>query len=173
MSFTYRVQDKAGGIAQALGLCEDFVGNDRMVVILGDNIFQMIFVRMLKSLQIKKEGAKVLLQSVDDPERFGVANIQNRKIIEIEEKPKEPKSSYAVTGIYLYDSKVFSYIKELKPSARGELEITDINNWYLKRGVLTYNEMSGWWTDAGTHVSLQRANALARDINFGKQFNGE
>ncbi|MGF9940092.1 sugar phosphate nucleotidyltransferase, partial [Bacillus anthracis] len=121
----------------------------------------------------QKEGAKVLLQSVDDPERFGVANIQNRKIIEIEEKPKEPKSSYAVTGIYLYDPKVFSYIKELKPSARGELEITDINNWYLKRGVLTYNEMSGWWTDAGTHVSLQRANALARDINFGKQFNGE
>lgn len=120
MSFTYRVQDKAGGIAQALGLCEDFVGNDRMVVILGDNIFfQMIFVRMLKSLQIKKEGAKVLLQSVDDPERFGVANIQNRKIIEIEEKPKEPKSSYAVTGIYLYDSKVFFLYKRIKTFRKG------------------------------------------------------
>ncbi|EMI9086984.1 MULTISPECIES: sugar phosphate nucleotidyltransferase [Bacillus] len=173
VSFTYRVQDKAGGIAQALGLCEDFVGKDRMVVILGDNIFSDDIRPYVEEFASQKEGAKVLLQSVDDPERFGVANIQNRKIIEIEEKPKEPKSSYAVTGIYLYDSKVFSYIKELKPSARGELEITDINNWYLKRGVLTYNEMSGWWTDAGTHVSLQRANTLAQDINLGKQFNGE
>ena len=129
------MQDKAGGIAQALGLCEDFVGNDRMVVILGDNIFQMIFFRMLKSLQTKRrcESAIAICRR---SERFGVAHIQNRKIVEIEEKPKEPKSSYAVTGIYLYDSKVFSYIKELKPSARGELEITDINNWYLKRGYL-------------------------------------
>ncbi|WP_459500766.1 sugar phosphate nucleotidyltransferase [Bacillus sp. C1] len=173
VSFTYRVQDRAGGIAEALGLCEDFVGDDRMVVILGDNIFSDDLRPYVEEFMSQKQGAKVLLQAVEDPRRFGVPNIQNGKIIEIEEKPTNPKSSYAVTGIYMYDADVFSYIKQLKPSARGELEITDINNWYLKREVLTYNEMNGWWTDAGTHDSLQRANALAAAINFGKQFNGE
>ncbi|KEK24788.1 sugar phosphate nucleotidyltransferase [Bacillus gaemokensis] len=173
VSFTYRVQDRAGGIAEALGLCEHFVGDDRMLVILGDNIFSDELRPYVEEYMEQEQGAKVLLQKVEDPARFGVPSIENGKITEIEEKPKEPKSSYAVTGIYMYDAQVFSYIKHLKPSARGELEITDINNWYLKREVLTYNEMSGWWTDAGTHTSLQTANTLARDIDFGKQFNGE
>ncbi|AWC27913.1 sugar phosphate nucleotidyltransferase [Bacillus cytotoxicus] len=173
VSFTYRVQDRAGGIAEALGLCEQFVGKDRMLVILGDNIFSDNIYPYVQEYVKQEKGAKVLLQEVEDPERFGVPVIQNDKIIEIEEKPKKPKSSYAVTGIYMYDAEVFSYIKQLTPSERGELEITDLNNRYLKRGLLSYNIMSGWWTDAGTHASLQRANALACHLDFGQQFNGE
>ncbi|MGG2016185.1 sugar phosphate nucleotidyltransferase [Bacillus sp. S10(2024)] len=173
VSFTYRVQDRAGGIAEALGLCEHFVDMDRMLVILGDNIFSDDLRPYVEEYMKQEQGAKVLLKEVENPTRFGVPSIKNGKIIRIEEKPKEPKSSYAVTGIYMYDAQAFSYVKQLKPSARGELEVTDLNNWYLQKGLLTYNTLGGWWTDAGTHTSLQRANTLARNIDFGEQFNGE
>ncbi|HEK9103247.1 NTP transferase domain-containing protein [Bacillus pfraonensis] len=170
VSFTYRVQEKAGGIAQALGLCETFIGNDRMLVILGDNIFSDILLHYVKGYQKQKEGAKILLKEVDDPKRFGVPEIQGDYIVNIEEKPKNPKSPYAVTGIYMYDADVFEMVKKLSPSSRGELEITDLNNEYIKRGTLTYDVLKGWWTDAGTHDSLHRANTLAKDLYFGNGF---
>ena len=139
VEFTYKVQDEAGGIAQALGLVKPFVGDDKYVVILGDNIFEDDITPYVRSFEEQKEGAKVLLKEVPDPHRFGVPEFRDGKIITIEEKPKEPKSNYAVTGIYMYDQEVFDIIKTLKPSARGELEITDVNNAYLRKGTLTYN----------------------------------
>jgi len=170
VEFTYKVQDEAGGIAQALGLARHFVGNDRCVVILGDNIFEDDITPYVKNFERQERGAKVLLKEVPDPHRFGVPEIRDGKIISIEEKPKNPKSNFAVTGIYMYDSEVFDIIKTLKPSERGELEITDVNNTYLKRGTLTYDILKGWWTDAGTPESLFRANELAKNItlDFGK-----
>jgi len=169
VEFTYKVQDEAGGIAEALGLARNFVGNDRCVVILGDNIFEDDITLYIKDFELQSEGAKILIKEVPDPERFGVPELKDGKIISIEEKPKNPKSKYAVTGIYMYDSEVFEIIKTLKPSARGELEITDVNNTYLKNGLLTYDILKGWWTDAGTPESLLRANELAKDIilDFG------
>jgi len=169
VEFTYKVQDEAGGIAEALGLARNFVGNDRCVVILGDNIFEDDITLYVKDFELQSEGAKILIKEVPDPERFGVPELKDGKIISIEEKPKNPKSNYAVTGIYMYDSEVFEIIKTLKPSARGELEITDVNNTYLKNGLLTYDILKGWWTDAGTPESLLRANELAKDIilDFG------
>jgi glucose-1-phosphate thymidylyltransferase len=170
LSFTYKVQDEAGGIAQALGLAEDFVMGDRMVVILGDNIFEDS-IRVFVNEYVKQPGgAKILIQNVPDPQRFGVPELSNGKIVSIEEKPHQPKSTYAVTGIYMYDSLVFDFIKALKPSARGELEITDVNNAYIAYGLMTYDVLEGWWTDAGTHASLTRANELAKDIIFGEEF---
>jgi len=139
VEFTYKVQDEAGGIAQALGLAEHFVNGDKCVVILGDNIFEDDITPYVRSFEEQKEGAKVLLKEVPDPHRFGVPEFRDGKIIAIEEKPEEPKSNYVVTGIYMYDSEVFDIIKTLKPSARGELEITDVNNAYLRKGTLTYN----------------------------------
>jgi len=139
VEFTYKVQDEAGGIAQALGLGEHFVNGDKCVVILGDNIFEDDITPYVRSFEEQKEGAKVLLKEVPDPHRFGVPEFRDGKIIAIEEKPEEPKSNYVVTGIYMYDSEVFDIIKTLKPSARGELEITDVNNAYLRKGTLTYN----------------------------------
>ncbi|MEN2983913.1 MAG: sugar phosphate nucleotidyltransferase [Dictyoglomaceae bacterium] len=170
VEFTYKVQDEAGGIAQALGLGRHFVGNDRCVVILGDNIFEDDITPYVERYKKQERGAKILLKEVPDPQRFGVPEIKDGKIIKIEEKPKEPKSRYAVTGIYMYDSEVFEIIKTLKPSARGELEITDVNNAYLERGTLTYDILKGWWTDAGTPESLFRANHLTQDIilNFNE-----
>ncbi|MDF2082837.1 sugar phosphate nucleotidyltransferase [Bacillus pseudomycoides] len=170
VSFTYRVQEKAGGIAQALGLCEPLVGNSRIVVILGDNVFSDKLKPYVEQYKQQEEGAKILLKEVTDPKRFGVPEIKDGRIIRIEEKPQNPKSSYAVTGIYMYDSDVFHIVKQLNPSARGELEITDLNNEYLRRGTLTYDILQGWWSDAGTHDSLYRANMLAKDIRFGKEF---
>lgn len=157
--FTYKVQDEAGGIAQALGLAENFVGNDGMTVILGDNIFEAGLGKALKNYPGK--GAQILLQQVEDPERFGVAELQGEKIVGIEEKPGQPKSDYAVTGIYMYDAGVFDLIKTLKPSGRGELEITDVNNHYIQRGQMRYSVLEGWWTDAGTPESYKIANQLA------------
>jgi glucose-1-phosphate thymidylyltransferase len=156
--FTYKVQDEAGGIAQALGLAENFVGDDSMTVILGDNIFET-------SLQKAKasypgSGAQILLKEVDDPERFGVAEIEGDKIVGIEEKPDQPKSDLAVTGVYMYDARVFDFIRELEPSDRGELEITDVNNHYIKEEAMRFSVMEGWWTDAGTPSSYKRANKL-------------
>jgi glucose-1-phosphate thymidylyltransferase len=173
VEFTYKVQDEAGGIAQALGLAEHFVNGDKCVVILGDNIFEDDITPYVKSFEKQKEGAKVLLKEVPDPHRFGVPEFRDGKIIAIEEKPKEPKSNYAVTGIYMYDSEVFDIIKALKPSARGELEITDVNNAYLKMGTLTYDILKGWWTDAGTPESLFRANELCKDIILNFEFRNE
>ncbi|MBC7320850.1 NTP transferase domain-containing protein [bacterium] len=164
VEFTYKVQDEAGGIAQALGLAEHFVGGGKCVVILGDNVFEDDITPYVKNFETQKEGAKILLKEVPDPQRFGVPVFRDGKIIAIEEKPKEPKSNFAVTGIYMYDSEVFDIIKTLKPSWRGELEITDVNNAYLKKGTLTYDVLKGWWTDAGTPESLFRASELCKNL---------
>ncbi|MEK3704884.1 sugar phosphate nucleotidyltransferase [Paenibacillus sp. FSL R7-0198] len=170
VSFTYRVQDEAGGIAQALGLAEQFVGDDQIVVILGDNVFADNISIYVDRFREQKYGAKILIQMVSDPQRFGVPELKGDNIISIEEKPQHPKSSYAVTGIYMFDHNVFDIIRTLRPSDRGELEITDVNNAYIKRGALTYDILKGWWTDAGTHTSLDRANELAQEIVFGEEF---
>ncbi|MHC4122643.1 MAG: sugar phosphate nucleotidyltransferase [Planctomycetota bacterium] len=158
--FTYKVQDEAGGIAQALGLAENFSNKSGLVVILGDNIFQANLKKYSEQFITQKKGARLLLKQVPDPYRFGVAQISGDKVIGIEEKPKEPKSDYAVTGIYFYDSTVFDIIKKLKPSDRGELEITDVNNYYIEKGLMAYNILNGWWSDAGTFESLKRVNDL-------------
>lgn len=158
--FTYKVQDQPGGIAQALGLAENFVHGDRMVVLLGDNIFSDDISPYVKAFAEQEKGARLLLKSVHDPQRFGVAEIAEDKILSIEEKPSAPRSQYAVTGIYCYDAQVFDFIKTLKPSDRGELEITDVNNAYLQQGSLYYDILKGWWTDAGTLPSFHRANQL-------------
>lgn len=170
VSFTYKVQDEAGGIAQALSLAEHFVGNDQMVVILGDNVFADDISSFVDNFKKQETGAKILIQEVHDPKRFGVPELQGDRIVSIEEKPQNPKSNYAVTGIYMYDHKVFDIIKTLKPSARGELEVTDVNNAYIERGELTFDVLQGWWTDAGTHASFARANELAKDLVFGEEF---
>ncbi len=164
VEFTYRVQDQAGGIAEALSLARNFVNGDRCVVILGDNIFEDDITPYVNSFINQPSGAKVLIKEVPDPKRFGVPELKDGKIISIEEKPKQPKSKYAVTGIYMYDSEVFDIVKTLKPSGRGELEITDVNNAYIRKGTLTYDILKGWWTDAGTPESLLRANELTKDI---------
>lgn len=170
VTFTYKVQDEAGGIAQALSLAEHFVGEDQMIVILGDNVFEDNITKYVNNFEARKNGAKILIQQVEDPTRFGVPELQGDQIISIEEKPRHPKSTYAVTGIYMFDHHVFDIIRTLKPSARGELEITDVNNAYIERGELTFDILQGWWTDAGTHPSLARANELAKDIVFGEEF---
>ncbi|MCX7748847.1 MAG: sugar phosphate nucleotidyltransferase [Clostridia bacterium] len=164
LKFTYRIQDQAGGIAQALGLAEGFVGNDQCVVILGDNIFEDNICPYVDNFRAQKVGAKILIKQVPDPQRYGVAELQGDKVISIEEKPKVPKSNYSVTGIYMYDSDVFEIIKTLKPSGRGELEITDVNNEYIRRGTLTSDVIKGWWTDAGTFESLSHANSLVENV---------
>lgn len=166
LKFTYRIQDQAGGIAQALGLAEEFVGSDKCVVILGDNIFEDNIADFVKKFDEQKEGAKILIREVKDPQRYGVAELEGDKVISIEEKPEFPKSNYSVTGIYMYDSSVFNIIKTLKPSVRGELEITDVNNEYIRRGTLTSNILTGWWTDAGTLESLAYANKLVESIRI-------
>ncbi|TCP69119.1 sugar phosphate nucleotidyltransferase [Baia soyae] len=166
VSFTYKVQDQAGGIAQALGLAEDFVGEDLVTVILGDNVFLDDISSCIHTFQDQAQGAKILIKQVDDPRRFGVPEIAGDQIISIQEKPAHPKSSYAVTGIYLYDHHVFEIIKTLQPSKRGELEITDVNNAYIKKEQLTYDILDGWWTDAGTLPSLAIANKLSSEIAY-------
>jgi glucose-1-phosphate thymidylyltransferase len=164
--FTYRVQDEAGGIAQAIGLARNFVHDGRVIVILGDNVFQDDISGFVGSFRRQKAGAKILLKEVRDPQRFGVAELRNGKVVGIEEKPRKPKSNLAVTGIYMYDGQVFDIISKLKPSARGELEVTDINNAYLRKGQLTYDVLKGWWTDAGTFESYK----LANELMFAQEF---
>jgi glucose-1-phosphate thymidylyltransferase len=156
----YTYQEGEGGIADALKLAQHFADNDRVVVILGDNIIEKDIKKPVQDFLKQSKGARILLKKVEDPERFGVVELKGEKIISIEEKPKKPKSEYAVTGIYMYDSKVFEIIKTLKPSGRGELEITDVNNAYLKLGELEYSMLDGWWTDSGTFESLLNANIL-------------
>jgi len=158
--FTYKVQDEAGGIAQALALAENFAGESRLAVILGDNIFEDALANEVEQYRAQPTGARVLLKEVPDPERFGVAEVKDGKVLGIEEKPKQPKSRYAVTGVYFYDDQVFDIIRMQKPSGRGEMEITDVNNTYLLRGQLTYGTMTGWWSDAGTFESLGRVQRL-------------
>jgi len=158
--FTYKVQDEAGGIAQALGLAENFAQRQPVVVILGDNVFEASLKDYADRFISQKTGARVLVKQVPNPQRFGVAQVSGDKIIAIEEKPKKPKSDYAIIGIYFYDASVFDIIRALKPSARGELEITDVNNVYIAKGRLAYDILEGWWTDAGTFESLDRANEL-------------
>ncbi|MBI4387805.1 MAG: NTP transferase domain-containing protein [Candidatus Omnitrophica bacterium] len=157
-SLYYAYQEGEGGIAHALSLTEHFASGGRIAVILGDNVIEDNIKQFSDRFQKQKRGARILLKEVDDAHRFGVAEIQNKKIVRIVEKPKKPKSKLAVTGLYFYDSDVFDIVKTLKPSARGELEITDVNNEYLKRGSLEYDILNGLWTDAGTFESLLRAN---------------
>ena len=156
----YTYQEGEGGIAEALGLARHFADNDRIVVILGDNIIEKSIKKAVREFEKQPSGARILIKRVEDPERFGVVEFRGDKIVSIAEKPKKPKSDYAVTGIYMYDNKVFDIIKALKPSRRGELEITDVNNAYIRRNELTYSKLDGWWTDAGTFESLLRANNL-------------
>lgn len=158
VKFSYEIQDEAGGIAQALGLAEDFADEESVCVVLGDNIFE-------DKIDVSdfKEGARIYLKKVQNASRFGVAEIdKNEKVLSIEEKPEKPKSSLAVTGLYIYDNEIFKIIKTLKPSARGELEITDVNNTYIKKGKMDAKILDGFWSDAGTFESLFRASELIR-----------
>lgn len=166
--FTYKVQDQAGGIAQALMLAENFAGNDLITVILGDNIFEDDITPYIKKFEEQEAGAKILIKEVHDPQRYGVPEISGDKIIGIDEKPKNPKSNYSVTGIYMYNNDVFNIIKTLKPSGRGELEITDVNNAYIKNNTLTYDFLKGFWTDAGTFESLEEAWKLIKKMETSK-----
>jgi len=158
--FTYRVQDEAGGIAQALSLAEDFSNDRPLAVILGDNVFEAPLSGYAERFITQGKGARLLLKQVSRPNRFGVAEVDGDRVVSIEEKPRRPKSSYAVTGIYFYDAAVFDIIKGLKPSARGELEITDVNNAYMEKGQLAYDILDGWWSDAGTFESLSMVSEL-------------
>jgi glucose-1-phosphate thymidylyltransferase len=158
--FTYKVQDEPGGIAQALALAEDFANQQLLSVILGDNIFKSSLKHYAVKFSSQGTGARLLLKHVDDPQRFGVAEVSQGKVVGIEEKPKEPKSNYAITGIYFYDACVFDIIRTLRPSARGELEISDVNSAYVAKSQLAYDILDGWWTDAGTFESLIRANDM-------------
>jgi glucose-1-phosphate thymidylyltransferase len=159
---TYRVQDEAGGIAQALGLAEHFCIGSRACVLLGDNIFRDPLVSILELANTRPDWAWIGLKEVPDPQRYGVATLHNNQIVAIEEKPSRPASPYAVVGIYIYPPDVFGIIKTLRPSARGELEITDVNNHYLRQGRLGHFFLEGYWTDAGTLDSLDYANHLVR-----------
>jgi glucose-1-phosphate thymidylyltransferase len=156
----YTYQEGEGGIAEALALTEHFAEGSRICVILGDNIIQGSIAEAVRAFERQERGAKILLKEVSDAERFGVAEIQNGRIVGIEEKPQRPKSNCAVTGIYLYDATVFEKTRHLKPSARGELEITDVNNAYIREGTMSFSHLDGWWTDAGTFESLLRATNL-------------
>ena len=164
----YAYQEGEGGIAAALDIAENYVGDDSMCVILGDNIIEKNIAAAKRQFDEQKVGARILLKEVPDPQRFGVAEIKQGKIERIVEKPKEHISDLAVTGIYFYDSEVFKIIKELKPSDRGELEITDVNNFYLSNNQLEYDILDGWWTDAGTFPSLLRASNMIAESGANK-----
>ncbi|UJF32083.1 sugar phosphate nucleotidyltransferase [Paenibacillus hexagrammi] len=166
VKITYKIQDQAGGIADALELAESFVHpGEKLIVLLGDNLFEDSLAGCVKEFEQQSEGARVFLKQVDDPRRFGVPVMNGDLIERIEEKPKEPKSSYCVTGIYMYDEMVFDMIRAIEPSARGELEITDVNNLYATKGLLTYSILNGWWIDAGTFPSLYEATDRLRNYS--------
>jgi glucose-1-phosphate thymidylyltransferase len=156
----YTYQEGEGGIAEALRLAEFFASGEKICVVLGDNLIEKNIRKAVENFRRQKKGAKILLKEVPDPQRFGVAELKGDRITRIEEKPKRPKSRYAVIGIYLFDEEVFNIIKTLKPSGRGELEITDVNNRYIEKRLMTWDILEGWWTDAGTFESLIRANQL-------------
>jgi glucose-1-phosphate thymidylyltransferase len=159
----YAYQEGEGGIADALALAEHFAEGDRICVILGDNLVEKSIRGAVDAFRAQPAGARILLKEVTDAERFGVAEIAGDRILGIEEKPAKPKSNFAVTGIYLYDESVWQKVKTLEPSARGELEITDVNNAYIREGTMTFSYIDGWWTDAGTFESLLRAANLVAD----------
>jgi glucose-1-phosphate thymidylyltransferase len=158
LNYTY--QEGEGGIADALALAEHFADGEKICVILGDNIIEGSIAKAAAEFEQQDRGARILLKEVPDAERFGVAELAGDRIVGIEEKPLQPKSRYAVTGIYMYDGSVFEKVKRLAPSGRGELEITDVNNAYIREGTMTYSYLEGWWTDAGTFESLLRAANL-------------
>jgi glucose-1-phosphate thymidylyltransferase len=164
VQFTYQIQEQAGGIAQALGLAERWSRGDSVTVILGDNIFQDNVEDPISSFV---SGARIFLKEVPDAQRFGVAELKDDKVVSIEEKPQKPRSRYAVTGLYLYDSSVFEIIRTIKPSGRCELEITDVNNAYIKKGTMSYTILKGFWTDAGTFDTLIRAGVLVQKYRQG------
>ncbi len=166
LNYTY--QEGEGGIAAALALAEYFAEGQKICVILGDNVIEKNIKKAVEDFERQERGAKIMLKEVPDPERFGVPVFENGKLVRIEEKPKVPKSRYAVTGIYMYDSQVFDIIRTLKPSERGELEITDVNNTYIERGEMTWEILDGWWTDAGTFDSLLRASNLVAQTGANK-----
>lgn len=163
--FTYRVQESAGGIAHALALARSFAGGESIIVMLGDNIFECSISSFVDAFRVQERGARVMLKEVGDPERFGVAALDEKQIIEIEEKPMAPKSNHAVVGCYAYDDRVFDVIDRIEPSARGEIEITSVNNSYIRMKQLEYSFVRGRWTDAGTIESLQEANNLLLSID--------
>ena len=164
----YTYQEGEGGIAAALDLAEYFSEGQKICVILGDNIIETNIRRTVQTFEKQERGAMIMLKEVSDAHRFGVPEIRGKRIVRIEEKPKDPSSNYAVIGIYMYDPDVFRIIKTLKPSHRGELEITDVNNEYIRRGTLTYDYLEGWWTDAGTFDSLLRASNLVCQTGANK-----
>src|SRR5579863_1337853 len=168
----YTYQEGEGGIAEALALAEHFAEGHKVCVILGDNIIEGSIAPAVRAFERQERGAKILLKEVPDAERFGVAEIDGERILAIEEKPLRPKSNFAVTGIYMYDETVFDKTRTLKPSARGELEITDVNNAYIREGTMTFSFLDGWWTDAGTFESLHRAANLVHDSFGGREANG-
>ena len=161
VNITYRCQDDPDGIAGALKLCEDFVNNDRCIVVLGDNIFQTSLKPIVEEYLKQPEGAKILIKHVSDPQRFGVAEVDRDRVIQVVEKPQNPKSNNAVIGVYMFDAQVFNIVKDLTKSARGEYEVVDIQNAYIKAGTLTWNKIEGWWTDAGSISTLHRASLHA------------
>ena len=166
MDYTY--QEGEGGIAAALSLAEFFADKGKIVVVLGDNIIEKNIKKAVKAFEKQEEGARILLKEVPDPKRFGVPILDGDRVIGIEEKPSAPKSSYAVIGIYMYDSRVFDFIKTLKPSERGELEITDVNNFYIREGKMEWDVLDGWWSDAGTFESLRYAGNMVAETGANK-----
>jgi len=165
----YTYQEGEGGIAAALSLAEYFAEDDLVAVILGDNVYEESFARSAADFMKRARGAKIHLKKVEKPQRFGVPVFQGDRIVRIEEKPTSPQTEYAVTGLYMYDPSVFEIIKTLKPSRRGELEITDVNNAYIDRNEMTYEIVEGWWSDAGTFESLLRTNILVASQHEGNQ----
>jgi glucose-1-phosphate thymidylyltransferase len=166
LNYTY--QEGEGGIAEALSLVEHFAAREPVCVVLGDNIIEGNIAGAIRSYEAQGKGAKIILKKVPDPDRFGVPELSGQRVLRIEEKPKSPKSEYAVIGIYLYDGEVYDIIRTLEPSRRGELEITDVNNAYIARDEMTWEELDGWWTDAGTFESLLRASNLVAETGANK-----
>ena len=167
VKLTYEIQDEAGGIAQALALAEDFANKENVIVILGDNIFEDNVKEFVDEFK-EGTGGRIFLKQTENANRFAVAELEGDKVINTEEKPENPKSNYAVTGLYMYDNNVFDIIRVLKPSGRGELEITDVNNDYIKRGVMKARMLEGFWSDAGTFESLLRSSSWVKEKGEGK-----
>ena len=166
LNYTY--QEGEGGIAQALSLVEHFCAGEPVCVVLGDNIIEGNIRAAVADYHRQGGGAKIILKKVPDPQRFGVPRLEGKRVVRIDEKPAKPQSDYAVIGIYMYDETVYDIIRDLKPSGRGELEITDVNNAYIERDAMTWDELEGWWTDAGTFESLLRASNLVAETGANK-----
>lgn len=164
----YTYQEGEGGIAEALSLVEHFGAGDPVCVVLGDNIIEGNIAAAVRAYRHQGKGAKIILKKVPDPHRFGVPELDGKRVLRIDEKPESPKSDYAVIGVYMYDGEVYDIIRTLKPSGRGELEITDVNNAYIERDEMTWEELEGWWTDAGTFESLLHASKLVAETGANK-----